>query len=276
MFLWGAHHWLLSRFDEWGAQECDDGTAFCTAGAHDRRMLHEIDTHAIDTHNNTHNETHLEEHHDTYMIKEYAWSTVANGWGIPTATDISLAWMIAGVIFGAGHPAISFLLLLAVADDGLGLIIIAIFYPNPNHAFQAGWLAMVVLGMGTAYVLRMYVRCKHWWVYVFTAGTMSWLGLLGAALHPALALVFIVPFLPASMDDEEESEDGDESDDEETVITVAAPVDTSSDQMEAQQEMRNHCHALFTSLNKNKSGSLNRSEVADVSEHPVSNRGVAP
>ena len=59
--------------------------------------------------------------------------TVANGWGIPTATDIALAWLVARVIFGNGHPAINFLLLLAVADDAIGLGIIAVFYPDPDH-----------------------------------------------------------------------------------------------------------------------------------------------
>ena len=58
--------------------------------------------------------------------------TVANGWGIPTATDIALAWLVARVIFGNGHPAINFLLLLAVADDAIGLGIIAVFYPDPD------------------------------------------------------------------------------------------------------------------------------------------------
>ena len=49
--------------------------------------------------------------------------TVANGWAIPTATDIALAWLVARVIFGARHPAVNFLLLLAVADDAIGLVI---------------------------------------------------------------------------------------------------------------------------------------------------------
>ena len=58
---------------------------------------------------------------------------VFNGWGISTATDIVLAWMIGKRVFGNGHPAIPFLLLLAVADDALGIVIIAIFYPDPHH-----------------------------------------------------------------------------------------------------------------------------------------------
>ena len=32
-------------------------------------------------------------------------SVVANGWGIPTATDIALAWLVARLVFGRGHPA---------------------------------------------------------------------------------------------------------------------------------------------------------------------------
>ena len=38
-------------------------------------------------------------------------------WGIPTATDIALAWLVARAVFGKGHPAVAFLLLLAVAES---------------------------------------------------------------------------------------------------------------------------------------------------------------
>ena len=80
--------------------------------------------------------------------------TVANGWGIPTATDIALAWLVARVVFGRGHSAVSFLLLLAVADDGIGLGIIAVFYPDPNHPVQTIWLLLVAAGMGVAWGMR--------------------------------------------------------------------------------------------------------------------------
>ena len=52
------------------------------------------------------------------------------GWAIPTATDIAFSYLAARIIFGAKHPAIPFLLLLAIADDALGLLIIAAFYPT--------------------------------------------------------------------------------------------------------------------------------------------------
>ena len=69
-------------------------------------------------------------------------STVANGWGIPTATDIALAWLVARVVFGASHPAVSFLLLLAVADDAIGLGIIAVFYTDSEHPVAPSWLLL--------------------------------------------------------------------------------------------------------------------------------------
>ncbi len=52
------------------------------------------------------------------------------GWAIPCATDIAFSYLAARIIFGERHPAIPFLLLLAIADDALGLLIIAAFYPT--------------------------------------------------------------------------------------------------------------------------------------------------
>ena len=118
---------------------------------------------------------------------------VANGWAIPTATDIALAWLVARVIFGNRHPAVNFLLLLAVADDAIGLVIIAVFY---STEVQPLWLLLTAGGMATAYLSRR-VGITWWPVYIIIAGGMSWVGLVLAGVEPALALVVIVPFLPA-------------------------------------------------------------------------------
>ncbi len=126
------------------------------------------------------------------MLGKAEWT---NGWGIPTATDIALAWLVAKLIFGKGHPAISFLLLLAVADDAIGLGIIAFAYPDPAHPtewFNALW---IVPGMLTAFSLR-YFKVSSWIPYVAVGGVFCWWGLFSAHLHPALALVFVVPFIP--------------------------------------------------------------------------------
>lgn len=121
---------------------------------------------------------------------------LVKGWGIPTATDIALAWLFARLIFGAGHAAVSFLLLLAIADDAIGLAIIAIFYPSPAHPPAPMWLGLVVLACLIAYFLRR-SKVKGFWYYLLLPGVLSWFGLFKAGLHPALALVFIVPFMQA-------------------------------------------------------------------------------
>lgn len=152
------------------------------------------DASAGDAHRRLGNETH-ETHHQEY--RDCGLADFINGWGVPTATDISLAWMFAILVFGAGHPAINYLLLLAIADDALGMAIIAIAYPDPIHPVQPVWLCLVIAGAVVAFAMR-YVGVKFWTPYVFIAGPIAWFGLILAQVHPALALVCIVPFMPAT------------------------------------------------------------------------------
>lgn len=118
-----------------------------------------------------------------------------NGWGIPTATDIALAWLAARIVFGEAHPALSYLLLLAVADDAIGLGIIAVFYPDPAHPVKPLWLGLTMLGMLLAWLMRR-ANLRSYWPYLLLGGSLSWTGLHNSHLHPALALVFVIPFLP--------------------------------------------------------------------------------
>lgn len=125
---------------------------------------------------------------------------IRNGWGIPTATDIALAWLCARVVFGDGHPAINFLLLLAIADDAIGLGIIAIKYGDPEAVTIPALLALIPLAMGLAFAMRK-AKVTNWALYIAIPGVICWLGLLSNGLHPALALVPIVPFIPQSRPD---------------------------------------------------------------------------
>jgi len=54
------------------------------------------------------------------------YDAVARGWAIPTATDIAFSYLVGRLVFGAGHPAVRFLLLLAIADDRCGWCLRAI------------------------------------------------------------------------------------------------------------------------------------------------------
>jgi len=136
-----------------------------------------------------------------YVLSAYAVNDmeVLRGWAIPCATDIAFSYMVARIVFPAGHPAIPFLLLLAIADDAMGLIILAIFYPSGELAF--GQLALWLAGaMALAWWMRKQ-RVGNFWLYLIGPGVMAWIGLYVGGLHPALALVVIVPFMPHAKDD---------------------------------------------------------------------------
>ena len=121
------------------------------------------------------------------------------GWAIPCATDIAFSAMAARFVFPAGHPAIPFLLLLAIADDAMGLVILAVFYPSGPLSFVTSLVLMTA-----AVLLALWLRRRHtasFWPYVIGPGALSWAALHWGGFHPALALVPIVPFMPHSRRD---------------------------------------------------------------------------
>lgn len=119
----------------------------------------------------------------------------SSGWGTTTATDIALSWLVAKIIFGPNHPAINFLLLLAVVDDAIGLVIIAVFYPSPDKPFVPAWMLLITLAMLIAYIFKD-KKVNSFLPYILICGTISWFGMHMAGLHAALAMVFIIPFMP--------------------------------------------------------------------------------
>ena len=120
------------------------------------------------------------------------------GWAIPCATDIAFSAMVARIIF-RGPSGDSLPLLLAIADDALGLIILAVFYPSGTLSFGAlGSLMSAALAL--AWWLRRR-RTSGLWPYVVGPGALSWAALYWGGFHPALALVPIVPFMPHSARD---------------------------------------------------------------------------
>ena len=121
-------------------------------------------------------------------------SDLLRGWAIPCATDIAFSAMVARAIFPSGHPAIPFLMLLAIADDAFGLVILAVFYPS-------GALSLTTLTglMTVALVFALWLRRRRmqsFWLYLLGPGVLSWAALYWGGFHPALALVPIVPFMP--------------------------------------------------------------------------------
>jgi NhaA family Na+:H+ antiporter len=131
-----------------------------------------------------------------------AWSghrELMRGWAIPCATDIAFSYLIARFIFGKTHPAVPFLLLLAIADDALGLIILAMFYPAAPLQ-PIAFALLLGAGLAVAWTFRRR-RVASFWPYVLVAGPLSWAGFYLGGFHPALALVPIVPFIPHAQSD---------------------------------------------------------------------------
>ncbi len=139
------------------------------------------------------------------------YDAVSKGWAIPTATDIAFSYLVGRLVFGAGHPAVRFLLLLAIADDAVGLLILAIFYPSGDLApvwlllsfgaaiavfVLANWLPRHLDRGNQARPNSTWVRKKlSFWPYAIAAA-LSWYGFQESGIHPALGLLPIVPTIP--------------------------------------------------------------------------------
>ena len=116
----------------------------------------------------------------------------AAGWAVPTCTDIAFALGVLA-LFGGRIPAglRVFVAALAVVDDILSLLTLAIFYPQ---AFTAIWLLGSAVAIAALYALnraRIYVG----WPYVVVTIAL-WLTLHAAGVHGALAGVLLAAFLP--------------------------------------------------------------------------------
>lgn len=116
----------------------------------------------------------------------------AGGWAIPTATDIAFALAVLA-IFGSTLPGAlrTFLLTLAVVDDLLAIIVIAVFYSSGlNLWFLLGSFIVIALFWWLARSRRM-----HWWAMVPIA-LIAWALMHESGVHATIAgvlLGFVVP-----------------------------------------------------------------------------------
>ncbi|MGK5741191.1 Na+/H+ antiporter NhaA [Micromonospora sp. URMC 103] len=116
------------------------------------------------------------------------------GWAIPTATDIAFALAVLGVINTHLPAALrTFLLTLAVVDDLLAIVIIAVFYTGSLH-FGPLLLALAPLALFGVLVQR---RVRSWWLLLPLAA-VTWALVHASGVHATVAgvaLAFTVPVL---------------------------------------------------------------------------------
>ncbi|WP_199714418.1 Na+/H+ antiporter NhaA [Micromonospora radicis] len=109
------------------------------------------------------------------------------GWAIPTATDIAFALAVLA-IFGRGLPVAlrTFLLTLAVVDDLLAIIVIAVFYTG-----SLDWGALALAGAAIA-VFGVAARAARprWWLLLPIA-VLAWGFVHASGVHATIAGVLL-------------------------------------------------------------------------------------
>lgn len=123
------------------------------------------------------------------------WGTATmRGWAIPTATDIAFSLGVLSLFGKSVPPALRiFLMSIAVFDDLVAIVIIAIFYTQDiqwvSLAFSCG--CVVLLAIYNRYVNRMPA-------FIF-AGCALWVALLDSGINPTIAGAIFGVLMPLDM-----------------------------------------------------------------------------
>jgi NhaA family Na+:H+ antiporter len=123
----------------------------------------------------------------------------ANGWGIPMATDIAFALAVI-TLLGNKVPASLkiFLAALAIVDDLLAILVIAIFYSNGIHATYL----FIALGIFLFLIVLNKLGVKAIWAYLIP-GLFIWYFVHHSGIHATIAGVLVAMTLPTTPDAEE-------------------------------------------------------------------------
>ncbi|MGO1562453.1 MAG: Na+/H+ antiporter NhaA [Actinomycetaceae bacterium] len=121
------------------------------------------------------------------------------GWAIPVATDIAFALAVLSV-FGKGVPVAArvFLLTLAVVDDLIGIILIAVFFAGEINV-------LALLGAAAGVVLfAVLVRLRVHPAILWPVGIATWVFMHSSGIHATIAGVVLGMMVTARPRDGEE------------------------------------------------------------------------
>jgi NhaA family Na+:H+ antiporter len=117
----------------------------------------------------------------------------ASGWAVPAATDIAFAVGVLALL-GRSIPGSVriFLLAVAIIDDVIAVLIIALFYSGGLEP-----IGFLIAALGVAMILGLQrIGAGAAYAYVFP-GAILWIGLLWTGAHPTLAGVVLGLMTPA-------------------------------------------------------------------------------
>ena len=132
------------------------------------------------------------------------WVHWTEGWPLPVGSDIVLGFVAGRMVFGPGHPALHLLLLLTIASNIIGILVLGL--ADPDAGLQLLWLALPLAASFAVWRLhgslpaavqteRERRQALALWPYL-VAGALSWAGTVAAGLPGALGLLPVIPAIP--------------------------------------------------------------------------------
>ena len=126
-----------------------------------------------------------------------AHATTANGWGIPMATDIAFALGILSLLGSRVPSGLKiFLAALAIVDDLMAILVIAIFYSSNLHFVYLGYAA----GIFVLQIIFNRLGFKNLLFYL-VPGVVMWYFIHHSGIHATIAGVLTALTLPTNEED---------------------------------------------------------------------------
>ena len=118
---------------------------------------------------------------------------LAAAWPVAAAVDIGAGYYVLRLIYARRSAPVTFLLLMAVATNVIAMSVVLV--QTPGFELHELGLGVLLIALASAAMLRRH-GVKVFWPYWLISGSLSWLALYWMGIHPALALIPIVPLLP--------------------------------------------------------------------------------
>ncbi len=125
-------------------------------------------------------------------------SGTAGGWGIPMATDIAFALAVISLLDKRVPSSLKiFLAALAIVDDLIAILVIAIFY---SSGINYGYLGAAGVGMAILIAMNRF-NVKNPYLYLIP-GIFIWYFIHHSGIHATIAGVLVAMTLPTNSSDE--------------------------------------------------------------------------